>query len=36
MNLQITIPQTWQKHSFEKWIDKINKKLQKSRYDTKS
>jgi hypothetical protein len=32
MNLTITIPENWQKHSFEKWMYNIEMKLKKQRY----
>jgi len=31
MNLTITIPKTWQKHSFEEWMQRIENKLKKQR-----
>lgn len=31
MNLTITIPKTWQKDNFNKWMYKIEQKLKKSR-----
>jgi hypothetical protein len=36
MNLQITIPKTWQKLSFEDWMQSIENKLKKQRLNIKT
>lgn len=33
MNLKVIIPATWQRDYFEKWLYKIEKKVQKRKYE---
>lgn len=32
MNTTVIVPKSWQENDFNKWIDKINKHVQNSKY----